>query len=458
MPARAGDNTRARTGERTHEMLSAQTTPDTSTFSAQTTEPPKKLIWIAWFIEVIAILVSLSLAVHPLLTAQDSLLNGWLGAAPFLVIAAAEISKIPLVEALFRMKGVFLRWVAFFGIVIVCLNTFYTVSNGFERAHNTKTKNIEEVKRTKIAAESEIDIITQQREKAVMEKTAADQKFKDIVQNETGQQAVYRDINKDLLTQKRRAVSTRMLADIARANIKLKADLAAESARLADQIKSFDLSLAKYNAEALTAKNRMNELVADNQIYRFAAMIFRHDDPAQMTGKELNTFCLIWFGIVAFAVSVLGPFLALCYYRIKYQDARLRTAWDALLRAARRLLIRLARRNKIVKVEEREIETIVEKPVEVEVFRDVVREVPVETVVVREVEVVKEVPVEKVVIQEVEVVREVSVDRVVIQDVIKEVPVDRIVPYEKLVEVEKKEIVYVPIFTNDPDILRAQAA
>lgn len=190
------------------------------------------------------------------------------------------------------------------------------------------------------------------------------------------------------------------------------------------------------------AESRLNELISDNQIYRFAAMIYGYDDPAQMSAKDLNTFCFIWFGLVAFAVSVLGPFLALCYYRIKYQDAGVRTPWHALLRAARRLLIRLARKNKIVRIEEREVERVVETAVEVEVFRDVVHEVPVE----------------KVVVNEVEVIREVPVDRIVVQDVIREVPVDRVVPYEKLVEVEKKEIVYVPIFTNDPDVLRAQAA
>ena len=45
-----------------------------------------------------------------------------------------------------------------------------------------------------------------------------------------------------------------------------------------------------------------------------------------------------------------------------------------------------------------------------------------------EVEVIREVPVDKVVVRDVEVVREVPVEKVVEKEVIREVPVDRIVP------------------------------
>ena len=44
-------------------------------------------------------------------------------------------------------------------------------------------------------------------------------------------------------------------------------------------------------------------------------------------------------------------------------------------------------------------------------------------------------------------------DKVVIQEVKVDVPVDKIVIQEVPVEVIKKEVVHVPIYTNDPDIL-----
>ena len=167
-------------------------------------------------------------------------------------------------------------------------------------------------------------------------------------------------------------------------------------------------------------KAHMDDLIHDNQVYRVAAMVYGYDDPTTMTAKQLNIFCFVWFGAIAFVVSTLGPLLALCYYRIKFQTAVGRTAWGSLLRTVRRLVLRLARRNKIVKIEE--VEKIVERQVEipVEVVKEVVREVPVERVVT------------------------------VVHEVAKEVPVDRIVPIEKPVEIKVTEVVYLPIFTNDP--------
>jgi hypothetical protein len=46
----------------------------------------------------------------------------------------------------------------------------------------------------------------------------------------------------------------------------------------------------------------------------------------------------------------------------------------------------------------------------------------------------------------------------VVHESVREVPVDRIVPVEKPVEIKVKELVYVPIFTNDPDVLKGQLA
>ncbi len=207
----------------------------------------------------------------------------------------------------------------------------------------------------------------------------------------------------------------------------------AERKAIISDIESIDaklnaLSGSKLDSAIAEKKARLDYLIRDNQVYRFAARVYGYDDPTEMTAKELNTFCFVWFGLIAFAVSTLGPLLALCYYRIKFQTAVGRTASSRLLHALRRLVLRLARRNKIIKIQE--VEKIIERSVEV----------PVE--VVREVE--KEVPVERVV--------------TVVQEVVKEVPVDRIVPVEKPVEVKVKELVYVPIFTNDPDVLKGQLA
>src|SRR5512132_209507 len=86
-------------------------------------------------------------------------------------------------------------------------------------------------------------------------------------------------------------------------------------------------------------KAHLDDLIHDNQVYRFAARVYGYDDPTTMTAKQLNIFCFVSFGAIAFVVSTLGPLLALCYYRIKFQTAVGRTAWSRLVQTGRRLII-----------------------------------------------------------------------------------------------------------------------
>jgi hypothetical protein len=386
--------------------------------------PPKKLILLAWSIEIVAVSVSASLAAHPLITGGEGTIEKWLMAAPFLVIAFAELAKIPAVEAMLRLKGMVLPWVAGFAALLICLNTFYTVSNGFERAHAAKTSEIEAVKREIADFERQLDPITLDTARLQSEKDSLKQQLADSNRRE----------EKELETQRR------ICEEYARKGMpcttrtpEINEKYTAERKRIIADIQSIDaklnaLSTSKLDLGIAEKKASLDALIRDNQTYRFAARVYGYDDPTEMTAKELNTFCFVWFGLIAFAVSTLGPLLALCYYRIKFQTAVGRTAWSRLVQTVRRLVLRLARRNKIIKIQE--VEKVIERSVEV----------PVE--VVREVE--KEVPVERVV--------------TVVQEVVKEVPVDRIVPVEKPVEVKVKEVVYLPIFTNDPDVLKGHLA
>ncbi|CAE7686596.1 unnamed protein product, partial [Symbiodinium sp. CCMP2456] len=114
-----------------------------------------------------------------------------------------------------------------------------------------------------------------------------------------------------------------------------------------------------------------------------------------------------------------------------------------------------------------EKEVVKEVPVETirEVEKEVVREVPVEKIVEVEKEVIREVPVEKIVEVEVvrevekEVVREVPVEKIVevevVREVIKEVPVETIV--EKIVELEKEATVTEEAKPQTPSDLITQA-
>ena len=146
----------------------------------------------------------------------------------------------------------------------------------------------------------------------------------------------------------------------------------------------------------------LNEKVIDNQVYRLAMWWAGIDDACELTAKDLSQMKTLWFGSLALIIAALGTVLAFASFVISRNKPRI-----------------------------------------------IIQEVSVEKLV--EVEVVKEVPIEKIV--EVEVVREVLVEKSVPVEVIKEVPVDKVVFKEVPVEVVKKELVHIPVYTDDKSLL-----
>ena len=146
----------------------------------------------------------------------------------------------------------------------------------------------------------------------------------------------------------------------------------------------------------------LNEKVIDNQVYRLAMWWSGVDDACKLQAKDLSQMKTLWFGSLALIIAALGTVLAFASFVISRNKPRI-----------------------------------------------IIQEVSVEKLV--EVEVVKEVPVEKIV--EVEVVREVVVEKPVPVEVIKEVPVDKVVFKEVPVEIIKKEVVHIPVYTDDKSLL-----
>lgn len=140
----------------------------------------------------------------------------------------------------------------------------------------------------------------------------------------------------------------------------------------------------------------------DNQMYRLTSSIFGVDNACNLSKRQLSSVKAVWYGSIAFIIAVLGPILALSAFVLRNNKPRV-----------------------------------------------VIQEVAVDKFI--EVEVVKEVPVEKIV--EVEVVREVVVEKPVPVEVIKEVPVDKVVFKEVPVEIVKKEVVHIPVYTDDKSLL-----
>ena len=169
-----------------------------------------------------------------------------------------------------------------------------------------------------------------------------------------------------------------------------------------DRILTASSSIDVLDNNLRTECGNLTVTVNDNLIYRLATSIFGVDNACNLSKRQLSLVSAVWYGSIAFIIAVLGPILALSAFVLRENKPRV-----------------------------------------------VIQEVSVEKLV--EVEVVKEVPVEKIV--EVEVVREVVVEKPVPVEVIKEVPVDKVVFKEVPVEIIKKEVVHIPVYTDDTSLL-----
>jgi hypothetical protein len=173
----------------------------------------------------------------------------------------------------------------------------------------------------------------------------------------------------------------------------------------------------KAEADILVLRNDFNVSAGENQIHSIASY-FSDEKSAVDIPKELVTrVALVWFLSLAAMIAFTGPILAMAAnvirdpripdYRSK-DDRQARGRQFKTLRSFRRWIIYHRRLDR--------------KPIIKERIREVTKEVPV--------------------------------DRVVKEEVIKEVPVDRVVKHEVPVQTIKKELVHVPLYTNDPKLLK----
>ena len=139
-------------------------------------------------------------------------------------------------------------------------------------------------------------------------------------------------------------------------------------------------------------RTRINFEAKDNQIYQITALWYGKESPVDVTKDELKFVSSIWFGSLSFVVAVIGTVLALAGLVLRYQDLGPRP---------------LARRSAFGSVRRAAVE-----------FRRWLRRRP-------------------------------HGPRIVI----KEVPVEKIVFREVAKEVVVKEMVYVPLYTNDTTLL-----
>ncbi len=193
------------------------------------------------------------------------------------------------------------------------------------------------------------------------------------------------------------------------------------------------------NEKALL-EDELNKASKDNQIYRmaekinFVADLFTGEERLKgqiITQGELDRAFWIWFGSLSFVLSIIGTLVAFAGLHLQDERAHqirnkskgpnrfLRSLkstpmyFNKFLKAATKRLLKPVKVIEKVEIEvEKIVDKIIEKPVEVEKIIEKIVEKPIEH--------------EKIVFQKVEVPREII----------------------------RKEIVYVPLPTDDPELLK----
>jgi len=130
------------------------------------------LIKMAWSVEVVAVLIGLMISLVVSINAAESYATGKEGAGflsttsnmlvaglPFVLVAIVELCKIPLTFTFMAVENV--KWRVIFAcfVFFLCLITFETMLNGFERNFSNLNYAIDTRKNSIANIESEIGLL-----------------------------------------------------------------------------------------------------------------------------------------------------------------------------------------------------------------------------------------------------------------------------------------------------------
>ncbi|MGI9326392.1 MAG: hypothetical protein ACR2PZ_14315 [Pseudomonadales bacterium] len=136
----------------------------------------KFLIALAWTVEVIAVIIGLTISIVVSVSAYNSfaskddvgLLDGSsaiiVAALPFVLIAVVEVCKIPLTFAFMSVKNLAWRTMFLAFVAFLCLITFETMLNGFERNFSNLNRAIDARKNDIESSQSEIALLENRRD------------------------------------------------------------------------------------------------------------------------------------------------------------------------------------------------------------------------------------------------------------------------------------------------------
>ena len=143
-------------------------------------------------------------------------------------------------------------------------------------------------------------------------------------------------------------------------------------------IASFNKEITDLTNEKISLQQEINSKVGTNQIFRMAKIWTGEKNAADIDLKVVTAIAVIWYGSLSFMIAFMGIGLALASYVIRdpniaNKKQRTHSAWRKLINSIRRYYVNHARPAPIIK------EEVVEREI-VEVDKVVFKEVPVEVV------------------------------------------------------------------------------
>ncbi|WP_025820920.1 hypothetical protein [Shewanella marina] len=165
----------------------------------------KFLIRLAWTVEVIAVLIGFtisilmavsaynSIATYEQTNAVDSTSAILIAGLPFLLVAVVELCKIPLVFTFMNVKNLLWRGIFLFFVLFLCIITFETMLNGFERNFSNLSRAIDNRKNEIINVDAQIELL--EKRKQHRQKFTEDELLSEI---ETQTQTADEELNQTL--------------------------------------------------------------------------------------------------------------------------------------------------------------------------------------------------------------------------------------------------------------------
>ncbi len=133
------------------------------------------LVILAWTVEIIAVLIGFTISIVVSVSAYNSfassgsasLLDGTsavvVAGLPFLLIAVVELCKIPLTFAFMSVRNIFWRLLFLGFVAFLCLITFETMLNGFERNFSNLNRAIDSRKNNIESVNSQVVLLEKRR-------------------------------------------------------------------------------------------------------------------------------------------------------------------------------------------------------------------------------------------------------------------------------------------------------